>query len=98
MKTTTQTRRDVMNLAWALFRAEVNRPSPRTFADALAGAWRFFKRQAERIAPKWATGSQPRHVRLGSMIRSPIARTFTGQAYAGVRAAAAGYATSRIGA
>lgn len=98
MKTTNETRRTVMSLAWGLFRAELNGPAPRTFADALAGAWRFLKRQAERAAPAWAKGSKARQIRFAPVVSSPIARTLSGQSYAGVRAASAGFLTSRIGA
>ena len=98
MKTTNQTRRDVMQLAWGLFRSALNSTDPRTFADALTGAWRWVKNAAKRVAPAWAKGGQVRHVRLRSMVTSPIARSLTGQAYAGVNAASAGYVTSRFGA
>ncbi|MDO8379215.1 hypothetical protein [Phenylobacterium sp.] len=98
MKTTSQTRRDVMNLAWGLYRAEAKGPNPRSFSDALAGAWRFMKRRAERLTPAWAKGSAPRQIRFASMVSSPIARSLSGQVYAGVRAASAGYHTSRFGA
>lgn len=94
--TTTETRREVMKTAWSLFRADRSRG----FADALAGAWRWVKRAAERAAETaaWMRRAAGRHVRLGSMVRSPIRRSLTGQAYAGVNAARAGYQTSRIGA
>ena len=99
MTAATETRRQVMLLAWSLYRAEVRGPNPRTFADALAGAWRWIKNTAARVAaaPRWAKGAQPRHVSFGSMLASPIRRSLTGQAYAGVNAARAGYVTSALG-
>lgn len=82
----------VMRLAWQLFRAEERGPNPRTFADALAGAWRFLKRMAAE-AVKPMTG----HVRLNGMVRSPIARGLTGARFAGAEAASRGYTSSRFG-
>lgn len=99
MTAATETRRQVMLLAWSLYRAELRGANPRTFADALAGAWRWVKNTAARIAaaPRWAKGAQPRHVSFGSMLASPIRRSLTGQAYAGVRARQAGYTTAQMG-
>jgi anti-sigma factor ChrR (cupin superfamily) len=98
MKTTNQTRRDVMQVAWGLFRSDANSANPRSFADALTGAWRWVKNLAKLAVPAWAKGGQVRHIRLRSMVTSPIARSLTGQAYAGLNAASAGYVTSRFGA
>lgn len=72
MNTTNETRREVMALAWGLFRAD----PVRTFADALAGAWRWVKGRAARIAnaPRWTQGSQGRTVSFGTMLQSPIRR------------------------
>jgi hypothetical protein len=91
--------RDLMALAWDLYRSELHGPEPRTFADALAGAWRWMKRKAERIAadPRWAKGSRPRTVAFGTMLQSPIRRSLSGQAYADTRAREAGYLTSMVG-
>lgn len=88
--------RKVMNAAWGLFRAEPGRG----FADALAGAWRWVKRAAERVAEAaaWTRRTSGKHVRMASMIRSPIRRAMAGQPYAGVAFARANYLTSRIGA
>lgn len=84
--------RQVMETAWYAFR---NRHIPgsnvRTFADALRNAWSFHRPVRKSAAPS-------RHVLLRSMIQSPIRRSLSGQAYAGVTAARAGYLTSRIGA
>jgi hypothetical protein len=76
MNTTNQTRREIMKLAWGLFRAEANGPNPRTFADALAGAWRWIKGAAARLAaaPRWTQGTQARTVSFGTMLQSPIRR------------------------
>jgi hypothetical protein len=91
--------KDVMLLAWGLYRAELNGPSPRTFADALTGAWRWMKGNTARAGeqPRWAQGSRPRTVSFGTMLQSPIRRSMAGQAYAGTRAAEAGYLTSIMG-
>jgi len=88
--------RDLMTLAWGLFRADRSRG----FADALTGAWRWMKRRGERAAtvPSWAKGTHSRTAILGSMLQSPIRRSLSGQTYAEPRARAAGYLTSRIGA
>lgn len=91
--------KEVMHLAWSLYRAELNGPSPRTFSDALTGAWRWMKGNVARAAqqPRWAQGSRPRTVSFGTMLQSPIRRSMTGQAFSGVRAAEAGYLTSIMG-
>lgn len=99
MNTTNERRellRRVMNTAWGLFRAD----PVRTFADALAGAWRWVRKAADRAADAaaWSRQAAGRHVRFSSMVASPIRRSLTGQAFAGAHAAAAGYLTSRIGA
>lgn len=86
-----------MHLAWSLYRAELDGACPRTFADALVGAWRFIKRATHMPAPSWAKGHSPRHLRLAPMIQSPIRRAVAGAPYAGVSAARAGYLTSRLG-
>lgn len=98
--TTNETRREVMTMAWSLYRAEANGPSPRTFADALAGAWRWVKRAAERAAEAaaWMGQARGKHVRFASMIQSPIRRSLAGQRYAGATFASSNYATSRMGA
>lgn len=90
--------RDVMALAWSLYRAELNGPNPRTFADALAGAWRWTKRADERraSAPAWTRASGPAHVALRSMVQSPIRRAATGP-YGETRARSLGYVTSMVG-
>lgn len=94
---TNETRREVMELAWDLFRAAAKEANPRTFANALAGAWRWVKGRAERLAkaPKWTrTGG---HVRLNTMLQSPVRRSLGAQAYAGVSAARADYVTTCVG-
>ncbi|MES2343657.1 MAG: hypothetical protein V4597_18465 [Pseudomonadota bacterium] len=87
-----------MRLAWGLYRAELSGPSPRTFADALAGSWRWYKRGATRSAsaPAWVKG-RPAHVSFGSMLQSPIRRSLAGKAYANTTAARLGYVTSMVG-
>ena len=98
MNTTTQTRRDVMTMAWGLYRAELKGSNPRTFADALAGAWRWIKKSAARAveAAAWMARNAGQEVAFRSMIRSPIRRAMSGP-YAASRARSAGYVTSTIG-
>lgn len=90
--------RSVMQMAWSLYRAELSGPTPRTFADALSGAWGWFKARADRIAngPTWAKGARPMHLPMRSMLQSPIRRGLSGP-YAGARARSAGYVTSMLG-
>lgn len=91
-----ETLRQVMQTAWGLFRAEAGR---RTFADALAGAWRWVKNSAARAAANaaWAARNRGRTVSYGTMLQSPIRRSLGAQPYAGRRAGEAGYVTSMIG-
>lgn len=90
--------RELMEMAWGLFRAEQHGSDPRTFADALAGSWQWFKRCAARLAsaPAWVK-SRPAHVSFGSMLQSPIRRSLAGKAYANTTAARQGYVTSMVG-
>lgn len=92
--------KDVMEMAWGLFRAEQHGPSPRTFADALCGSWRWFKGRAARVAsqPKWATSPRAAPVAFKSMLQSPIRRSLSGKAYAYSLSGDAGRITSRLGA
>jgi hypothetical protein len=94
------TLREVMETAWSLYRAELRGPNPRTFSDALAGAWRWVKAAAARMAarPTWASGSASRTLYMADTTRSPIRRSLTGQVYAYTRARTAGRLTSRLGA
>lgn len=98
--TANETRREVMLMAWSLYRAEANGPSPRTFADALAGAWRWIKRAAERTAEAtaWIRQVRGKHVRFASMVKSPTRRALAGQRYASAVFASSNYVTSRLGA
>jgi hypothetical protein len=72
MKTTNEIRREIMDLAWGLFRADRSRG----FADALAGAWRWMKGRAARVAANavWMARAAGRTVSFGSMLQSPIRR------------------------
>ncbi|HZZ32386.1 MAG TPA: hypothetical protein VFE10_10370 [Phenylobacterium sp.] len=92
--------KETMDLAWGLYRAELRGPDPRTFAQSLAGAWRWMKGAAARkaAAPAWARGTHARTMSLGSMVQSPIRRSLSGAAYAGRRSWEAGRTTTRIGA
>lgn len=95
MTTTNQTRREIMQTAWGLFRAD----PARTFADALAGAWRWVRASAARMAANgaWLARVAGRTVSYGSTLQSPIRRSLGGQTYAATRAGAAGYVTSMMG-
>ncbi|MDI1365810.1 MAG: hypothetical protein PSX79_13285 [bacterium] len=93
-----QTRREVMELAWDLFRSALGTADARSFADALKGAWRYMKKMATWQPPKWARGSGARTVQLSpTLYRSPIARALQGQAYASNKAHKAAYMTARLG-
>ena len=89
--------RHVMQMAWGLYRAELNGPDPRTFANALVGAWGVRKCSSNWERLPWSDVPTPRYMRLRSMVQSPISRSLSGQHYAGTRAASAGYLTSRLG-
>jgi len=91
-----ETLRKIMVTAWGLFRAD----PARGFADALAGAWRWVKRAADRAAEAaaWMRRARGKNVRFGSMVQSPIRRATAAQPYAGAAFARANYLTSRIGA
>ena len=92
--------RVIMQTAWALYRADLRGPTPRTFAEALGGAWRWMKAQAARIAaaPQWAKSPRSAPVAFRSMLHSPTRRGLTGKAYAYTLSGQAGRITSRIGA
>ena len=70
--TTNETRREVMATAWDLFRSA---PAD-GFAAALAGAWRWVKGRAARLADHaaWMARAAGRTVVFGSMLQSPIRR------------------------
>lgn len=97
MKTTNETRRQVMVTAWDFYRTDLRSSHPRTFADALAGAWRFIKELATVKLPSWARGSGRRTVQFGSLSQSPIERSLTGKAYSGWRSHKAAYTTASVG-
>lgn len=90
-----QQRRDflrrIMQTAWHAYR---NRQIPgcnvRTFADALRNAWAFLKAKAAPVV------KATRHMRLNTMVQSPIRRSLTGP-YASRRAGELGYVTSMMG-
>lgn len=91
--------RDVMEMAWSLYRAELKGPSPRTFANALAGSWVWYKGREARLAkaPAWAKATGPRQLSLRSMLQSSIRRDLGGQPHAGDRFRTANYTTSVLG-
>jgi hypothetical protein len=89
MTTAQETRRRVMTVAWSLFREAAKGGEPRSFADALTGAWRWVKRLAK---------AKPFAVRNGSLIaRSAVARHYGAAAFVGGRSSHA-YAASQMGA
>jgi hypothetical protein len=99
-----QTRRDtlrrIMVLAWDFYRTDLRSSHPRSFADALAGAWRWVKRTAERAAADvaWVRKVKARGGRMSpSLIRSPIQRSLSGSRYAGTADHQAAYTTARMG-
>jgi hypothetical protein len=82
---------NLMKLAWSFFRRD--RAEGRTFADCLAGAWRFTKRLAADVK---ATPMRPAHYRFAPVIRSPIDRAHgSTRRHAAFREA---YMTARLGA
>jgi hypothetical protein len=92
--------REIMVLAWDLYRTDLRSSHPRTFADALAGAWRWTKRKAERQAETaaWVRRVKANDGKLSpSLIRSPIRRSLTGHRYVGACDFAAAYSTARLG-
>ena len=97
MQITNETRRQVMITAWDFYLTDLRSSHPRTFAYALAGAWRFIKELAAVKLPHWARGAGRRTVQFGSLIQSPTDRSLTGKAYAGWRSHKAAYTTARVG-
>lgn len=86
--------RELMHLAWSLCRSD----PARTFADALAGAWRWTKARATRQADN--ARFLKRHkggVAYGSLIGSPIRRSLSGLPHAGDRFRTAKRLTSVVG-
>ena len=66
--------RCVMQTAWHAYRNRQTAGSDiRTFADALRNAWRFLKAKAQPVV-------QGSHLRMRSMLHSPIRRSLTGDA------------------
>jgi hypothetical protein len=55
------------------------------------------KRLAAEALPRWARSAGRRTVRFGSLVSSPIDRTFCGQAHAGAKAFKAAYTTAVVG-
>jgi hypothetical protein len=89
MKTTTETRRSVMTVAWCLFRTAADAGEPRSFADALSGAWRWVKKLATVKRTSWSRGS--------GVARSAVVRHYGAGAFVGGRSSQA-YLTALIGA
>lgn len=88
--------RQIMNVAWGLFREADNATEPRTFADALAGAWRFIKRLNAtpcRLARQLRAGG---HVQMAATISSPVRRFYGAKAVVGGRSSVA-YLAGRMG-
>lgn len=88
--------RQIMTVAWGLFREAGDTTEPRTFADALAGAWRFIKRLTAtpcRLARQLRAGG---HVLMADTIASPVRRFYGAMALVGGRGSVA-YLASRIG-
>ena len=81
--TTNATRREIMVTAWGLFRAD----PALGFADALAGAWRWVRGRAARVADHaaWMARAAGRTVVFGSMLQSPIRRQ-VGQGWSAYKA------------
>jgi hypothetical protein len=84
-----------MAFAWSTFRSD----PVRSFANALKGAWAWFKGREARAASNRAF--MRRHaggtVVLRSPVQSPIRRSLGSSAYAGDRFRSASYLTSVVG-
>lgn len=89
--------RELMQLAWSLYRAEQGGPNPRTFVNALAGAWRWAKASPERRAANQRWAFRRTRVAYGSLVQSPIRRGLGDQPHAGDRFRSATYTTSVVG-
>lgn len=86
--------RELMALAWGLYRAD----PARTFADALSGAWRWSKACPKRWADNAAWAKRHKvGVAYGSLIGSPIRRSLSGLPHAGDRFRTATRLTSVVG-
>lgn len=85
--------RELMQLAWGLFRTD----RTRAFADCLAGAWRWAKASPERRAANQRWAFRRTHVAYGSLVQSPIRRSHSGLPYAGDRFRTATRLTSVVG-
>ena len=94
MPTATQTRRSVMNVAWAFKRAE----PARAFADCLRGAWKTVKALAKDAAKFMARVRRGGgRVSLASTASSPSTARLSGQRYGRDRDRIAGQMISRLG-
>lgn|GEM_PF-6462833 len=81
----------VMRTAWQTFGIRhLPGSTVRTFADALRNSWAFHKAHRQP-GPDYVS-----HVRLRSMLKSPIRNSLSGP-YAETHARAAGYLTSTLG-
>lgn len=96
MQITNETRRSVMQLAWEMFRDTVTAGETRTFADALASAWRFTKRMAAAAAKFMATAKNGRIEMRSPIARSAVGRRYGAAAYLGGRSSHA-YLAARAG-
>ncbi len=93
MKMTNADRRQIMGLAWELFRE-----GGRSFAQALKGAWRITKGIATAARDFMARAVRNGgRVQFGSPISSPIDRQLGGRRYASVLSRRAAYTTARLG-
>lgn len=88
--------RQIMTVAWGLFREASTTAESRTFADALAGAWRFIKRLTAtpcRLARQLRAGG---HVQMADTIASPVRRFYGAKTHVGGRGSVA-YLAARVG-
>jgi hypothetical protein len=90
-----ETRRSVMNIAWASKRSE----PARAFADCLRGAWKFVKGMAAAAAKMMAKARRAggRLNLSPSLIRSPSTSRLSGQPFGRDRDRIAGQMISRLG-
>lgn len=84
--------RKVMSQAWAIYRQRhIPGCNVRSFGDAMRNAWAWLRRNAIPAAPV------TRHLRLNTMVASPIRRSLGGKAYAYTDARWAGRTTTAMG-
>ena len=98
MIVTNEKRRSIMQLAWACYRSDQGPGRGNlSFAEHLAGSWRWHKRQAASKPPRWARGGKPRFVHFTNAAYSPADRALQGQPWARAASFQKGGEIARVG-